>query len=575
MSQYLPPELLHIIFTDVRITQDDLKSFRLVSRSWTDNATVLLFRRIPLSRLKKDRDAFFNIASRSHLATCARVLVWYELGNDIPDWYTPDHSPDAEGYLESLDEDANTQFFYSELSSQILDLFWFSLQIALRGDKTPSEAVNKEMHKLEDFMIQFYDALDAMPNLHTLVSQPMHPCRLLTKSPTAYPITAQLLSGGLRTVGSHLTQTTHALLHLGLRMHRITRAPKDKLTRFYYADIHESSAFPNIRMKYLSTLFPKLTHLDLCIGTITNPKDLYELRDFISAAKCLTHLRLCFERSYLTSLENGPYDSKAHVILGHPEFHLPQLCYLHLTDMRISPSKLLRVVKKHASTLRVLRIYDNLSPAIIKSFVNMMMLHELELDDLVIIPINEEESWFIQFDDSFKNGQIIRNGAVANFVAMNIFAYVRSQKLCYDINDWRTAALIDSRYASAQWDYLDSLKFLDSENGDSRDIMGVPLQIEYIDEATLEPDNNISQESGQDATEAREQASHIRRLWRSPWWIWESFHHGTPQMFNPTASQKADLRYLSERLPILCPTVMWLFQHRNGETAVGKEPLEF
>ncbi|KAI1207854.1 uncharacterized protein F4807DRAFT_462297 [Annulohypoxylon truncatum] len=158
MAQYLPAELLRIIFTDINITHDDLKSLRLVSKSWTDHATDLLFHRICLSRLKKDRDAFFNIAARPHLAKCARVLVWYELGNDYPNWYLPDQPPDDDDHpdsLQSLDEDPDTQLFYIELASQITDLFWFSLQIAMHKSKSGSDAVNKEMYKLEDFMAQF------------------------------------------------------------------------------------------------------------------------------------------------------------------------------------------------------------------------------------------------------------------------------------------------------------------------------------------------------------------------------------------------------------------------------------
>ncbi|KAI1456224.1 hypothetical protein F4805DRAFT_458872 [Annulohypoxylon moriforme] len=159
MSQYLPAELLYIIFTSIGITHDDLKSFRLVSRSWTASATDLLFHRICLSRLKKDRDIFLNIASRPHLARCARVLVWYELANDIPYWCLPDDPPDTDDdpseALESLDEDANTQLFYVELATQVTDLFWFSLQIALHRAQSSSVAVNREMRKLEAFMAQF------------------------------------------------------------------------------------------------------------------------------------------------------------------------------------------------------------------------------------------------------------------------------------------------------------------------------------------------------------------------------------------------------------------------------------
>ncbi|KAI1442829.1 hypothetical protein F5Y02DRAFT_420597 [Annulohypoxylon stygium] len=158
MSQDLPAELFRIIFSEINVTHDDLKSLRLVSKSWTDHATDLLFHRICLSRLKKDRDSFLNIAARPHLAKCVRVLVWYELANDIPHWYLPDEAPhynDLPDSLESLHEDPNTRLFYVELASQVKNLFWFSLQYALNRDTNTSDAVKRELKKLEDFMAQF------------------------------------------------------------------------------------------------------------------------------------------------------------------------------------------------------------------------------------------------------------------------------------------------------------------------------------------------------------------------------------------------------------------------------------
>ncbi|KAI1385362.1 uncharacterized protein F4822DRAFT_432212 [Hypoxylon trugodes] len=102
-----------------------------------------------------DRDAFFNIVARPHLAGAVRELVWYELANDIPSWSTPstpiEDDSDSSNYYEGLDEDAD---FYSELKLQILDLFWFSLQIAHSGEK-PGMSIVDEMPKLDEFMTQF------------------------------------------------------------------------------------------------------------------------------------------------------------------------------------------------------------------------------------------------------------------------------------------------------------------------------------------------------------------------------------------------------------------------------------
>ncbi|KAI0880466.1 uncharacterized protein GGS22DRAFT_193237 [Annulohypoxylon maeteangense] len=350
-----------------------------------------------------------------------------------------------------------------------------------------------------------------MPRLHTLACQPMHPCRLLTKSPTAYPITAQLLSAGLGSIGSNITQSAHALLHLGLRMPSFPQHPKFGLTRFYYADTNGHSALPNIGLKYLPTLFPELTHLDLCISMTKTRQDLHQLRDFIMAAKGLTHLRLCFERSYITKHETGPLFDGSYVVLSHPTFHLPRLHYLHITDTRISHRRLIRLVKRHAKTLRFLRADENMPPGIIITFVNMILSNEIKLDDLIIIPSNVEDSVFILFDDSFKNSDILQNRTLEEYIAVSKFAYVRGRQLGYGIDTWRTAAILDSRRLTALVDYADDFELLDEENGDWRDRHGLVFH--------ADPDNDVIPNPEQDPIEARELASHIKRLRESPWWV--------------------------------------------------------
>ncbi|KAI1207855.1 uncharacterized protein F4807DRAFT_168411 [Annulohypoxylon truncatum] len=408
-----------------------------------------------------------------------------------------------------------------------------------------------------------------MPQLHTLVSQPMHPCRLLTKSPTHYPITAQLLSGGLGSIASNITQTTHALLHLGLRMHP-PRQPKLGLTRFHYADIHEQSALPRIGLKYLPLLFPKLTHLDMCISVTQSRRDLYELQDFIMKAKNLTHLRLCFERSYTSFFEIGPsFESGSHIVLSHPGSHLPKLRYLYITDTQIAYHNLLRFVKRHASTLRFLRVEENMPPEIIETFAGMMMSHKLDLDDLVVLPSNPDECFpVIPFDDDFKNGEILRNGTAEAYAATNDLACITGMEPRYDINSWRTAAIVDSRYPFSLLGCVDpgDIKFLDAENGDWRDPSGYTFPIE--------DDENIDQDPEQDVAEAREHASHMKRLRESPWWVFESLFNGQPLPFHRTDAQRIAMQNNVGDLPV-CPTEVWRFQHRNGEVAFANDPLEY
>ncbi|XDG05030.1 hypothetical protein ABKA04_004645 [Annulohypoxylon sp. FPYF3050] len=395
----------------------------------------------------------------------------------------------------------------------------------------------------------------------------MHPCRLLTKSSTDYPITAQLLNGGIGSIDSTINQTTHALLHLGLRMRNPPRDPKFKLNRFYYADIHEYSSLSGMGLRYLPTLFANLTHLDLCISVTKSRKDLYELREFIMARRCLTHLRLCFERSYLTDFETGPSVNTASIILSHPKLYLPRLRFLHISHTRTPLHIFLNVIKRHAKTLRFLRADENFPPEVLQQFVDMIVSKELDLEDLVIMPADFEHIPFVMFNDAFKSGELSRNGFLERYIGFAEFAYVRGMWLSYEVDAWRTAAIVDSRSIYGLPNYEDEYRILDAENGDWRDGMGNAFHTGHDDDDDNEPPD-------QDPVEARENASNTKRLRESPWWEWQSLFNGEPEPLYPTNDQIFAMQHDGERLPI-CPTEIWRFQHRNGEVAFGDDPLEY
>ncbi|KAI1086323.1 hypothetical protein F5B19DRAFT_498468 [Rostrohypoxylon terebratum] len=395
----------------------------------------------------------------------------------------------------------------------------------------------------------------------------MHPCRLLTKSSTDYPITAQLLNGGMGSIGSTISQTTHALLHLGLRMRAPPQNLTCKLNRFYYADIHEYSALAGMGLKYLPALFINLTHLDLCISVTISRIDIYELRDFIMGRKSLTHLRLCFERSYMTNFETGPLVNPGSIVLNHPQFYLPKLRYLHISHTGTRLHIFLKVVKRHAGTLRFLRADENFPAGTLQQFVDMSVSNELDLDDLVIIPFDFEHIPFIVFNEAFKTGELSRGGILERYIEIAKFAYIRGLWLAYDMDAWRTAAIVDSRSVYGLPNYKDEYRILDAENQDWRDGVGNVFHIGHDDD-----DDNENPD--QDPVEARENASNTKRLRKSPWWEWRSLFDGRPEPLYLTDAQISAMQHNGEKLPI-CPTEVWRFQHRNGEVAFGDDPLEY
>ncbi|OTB13846.1 hypothetical protein K445DRAFT_319732 [Daldinia sp. EC12] len=228
-----------------------------------------------------------------------------------------------------------------------------------------------------------------MPNLHTFASQPMHPRRLLTIPSAAYPITAQILRSGHDTPGFQVTQMNHALLHHGLSRSRHIRFTGHRFTRFYYADGDELSAIPNMEFGCFPLLFNHLTHLDMCIGHVLYPPYLEPLGGFIAGSKELTHLRLCCERTYLSDVN---YDSISEILLGQSDFYLPRLRFLHLSQIHISAELLILTVKKHTKSLQSLRIEANVPSEVLRSFMKLVEEDMLRLEELTIIP-DEEESY--------------------------------------------------------------------------------------------------------------------------------------------------------------------------------------
>ncbi|RYP28317.1 hypothetical protein DL767_007277 [Monosporascus sp. MG133] len=81
----LPNELLICIVSYLPFHTK--KAFRLTCRAYELIPLPFLFRRIRLSRLRKDKDAFERIAAHPRLRVHVRELVWYEL--ELEAWRVP------------------------------------------------------------------------------------------------------------------------------------------------------------------------------------------------------------------------------------------------------------------------------------------------------------------------------------------------------------------------------------------------------------------------------------------------------------------------------------------------------
>lgn len=569
-----------MIFTNCDISSQDLKSLRLVQKSWTGMATNQLFHRVCLSRLVKDRDVFFNIAKHPHLATIPRMLVWYELESDIS-WHEIDELSD------DIDEDYPPEF-YADIGRQILvDTFWSTPQSNLHMDE---QILTKQASNLDDFLLQFWTALDAMPQLRTFVSQPMPPCRQLTTSPTAYPATAQLLHGKPHHVDVDIPRLDHTLLGTAVTGHRHTNTSKrGPFSRFYFSDSGGSSTLQGIQFKHLHSLFPALTHLDMYISRKVKPSYVQALQSYIMTEKELTHLRICFERHNSLFLVGGKEIGAFELLFGHVDFYLPKLRSLHVAELMTPPGLLLHVVKRHAKTLKSLRVDENIKPHILPKFLQLTRENRLELEQLSIVPSNTKRHGLLVLDfPAHESLAVEEDRYIPLQIELNQFAYVCSLDASWKVGGWKIAAIIESpleRVDSCVYS-KEEMALLDSNNRDLRYCVTRPDQESLDQEITpLHIHDNQSDLASTDDKVSGEDASHLRHLKEPPWWkyywgISGGFTHyqrcaDEDKTSVSSSSKETSLQVDQTSECHRVPTEMWFFQHRNGEVAFGDEPLEF
>ncbi|KAK3937475.1 hypothetical protein QBC46DRAFT_416061 [Diplogelasinospora grovesii] len=172
----MPNEILTGIFSDPCLTATDWKSLRLTNRIFGQSVNCLMFRRVGISKLVRDRDAFLGVAAAPHLAEHVRELVWYELD----DYALCNH--DA--------------WVHTDMNLPIGDcasLFWTFSPLPTdqmpKGGKAELQGQYAHLRQLWAFVPQFKKALSAMSNIHTVVIQPMPVWRTVSEPGDPYTVT--------------------------------------------------------------------------------------------------------------------------------------------------------------------------------------------------------------------------------------------------------------------------------------------------------------------------------------------------------------------------------------------------
>ncbi|KAK5999234.1 hypothetical protein PT974_01626 [Cladobotryum mycophilum] len=544
---YLPGELLLRILENDAISHDDRKALRLVCRRLSSIATLLLFSRICISKLHADREAFLNVALRPHLARAVRTVVWYELAEDERSFiqvhrasrnleYRPRNFMDRGG------DESHSESFLDKLVAQACQMFWLpseDLQEYIdeeqeRPRKEERAAARKEA--IETFLPWFFVALDGMPGLTTLVSQPMHPLRELPTqfSCHSYPMTAQLFQAGATLKKNQMNEGLCSFF-IPYMVHRGDSYRLSPITNLHVADEGQFSFITRIEHGF-ERGFSALSRLDLCLSHIEDLDDLEELVMCLAYTENLTELR--------------------------------KLRSLHLEDIRVTNSVLAKFIESIASSLKFLRLgscrtslktMDDLADIKGLNLESLMITsdtgsHSYVQEDLLLRYLKGDKEWLDEMEPNLEPNSVI-------FTHLTV----------YDMCAWRTAAFFD---VQAKYDC-----YTEIETQELRD--EVESEYSYCEEV---PDDYTSQDESEDKCQEEDEGEsthdtdssssvtgevstkkHVRD---SPRWNYsmDSTPGGQIYYWKITAEDKPQRSF---------PTTTWRFTHRNGETALGEDPLEW
>ncbi|KAF4964234.1 hypothetical protein FSARC_7788 [Fusarium sarcochroum] len=387
----LPREIIAEIFSleCPILPREDILSARLTCHELAEVLTPILFYRIRISPLIKDRDDFFSIAKQPHLACLVRIIVWEELNGDLSEL-------DPESWQNTMSVPERP--FFEELTANAKALFWL--------ENLDLESLHPDYDRslpsyLQDLREFFQDAvITNMPNLHTLVSKPMPPRRQLKMPSMDYSLSVETIT---RFIQKYTTSYTfnfgfHFFLVPTLKIAAKRSLPN--ITNLLYADEYvadaSTTALANLRSEDSMT-FSKLHHLDLCItGKKIGATGLEGFLACLENAHKLTSLKICQEMA-----RTGRYEYDMPNLIGLIPT-LPRLTEVHFVDTYVEEDQLtgmdyadifhgqdppgfapIEFICRHAETLK--RVYITSSAIEKRALEQLASLNSLQLERLVII----------------------------------------------------------------------------------------------------------------------------------------------------------------------------------------------
>lgn len=336
----LSEDLLINIIRDDCISRGDVISLRLTCIALSRAATAVLFHRIRISQLWRDRDAFLSICHSPHLAQHVREVEWQEV-SWFPGYFSLVHQDDTQ----SLDHDIRE--ICDQLDTLSVDLFWLP---AVPYESAPDrEAIESQRNKaVEKFRDEFQHALSQLRRLGTAVSRPMPPDRLIDWC--EHSISVNLFRTHLERANmskSRKPQTSDGLFLFLLPTMEFL-APS--ITRLVWEDESLTGWFLH---QPCPTAFKHIRTLDITLSRGAYHESYDNLATNLKAATNVRDLSLCqVNEGHNLFLERAMLQFSSET----RETGWSRLNSLSLKSMRLGTESLADVVKSNASTLRHLHL---------------------------------------------------------------------------------------------------------------------------------------------------------------------------------------------------------------------------
>jgi hypothetical protein len=264
---HLPQELLGRIFS--KLSQGDYKSLRVTCAKFEDILNPIVFRRLHLSKAKKDRAAFWSVTGTPKLAAHVKELVWFELAEDDTVFFETAMDPMPRLPHDALQisiEHDNT-FTLTELANMASTLFWLP-SAPKHGEQLEHMIQAERTRVLNEWFPPFYRALESMPKLDTFTSRPMPAHHVLSWPDSEYQFVAYLFQMDIRSNIQSYQRNDGFFSILLPAMARLGRTIK----HLHWADEAYGNSSSAMRLRYSHRLsFKDLTSIDLCLCLPPNP----------------------------------------------------------------------------------------------------------------------------------------------------------------------------------------------------------------------------------------------------------------------------------------------------------------